>query len=575
MSLRKIGLSVLLVGNALGFSPAAPVIDAIPNASVPAGKSLTLPITASSPLGQPLRYTVTSSNPQISVEVHTNNPFWKLSIAQTASAAAPGAYATPFRGTTVTVTNVGDMTFQLFRDRAPHTVEVFQGLTLSGFYTANTIFHRIIPGFMIQGGDSATNGSGGLVFRYDDEFHPRAIFSGHGQLALANSGKDTCGSQFFITQGAQRFLDFNYTLFGQLLRGFDVLTNVVNTPRNASDRPLADVIITRTSFVTNYTDIAITLSGVNTAGISSAIQVIADDGTAGGRATNTFTATTVSDATNNEPPFLDPPTNLNLICPVNGKVTNAFSATDLEGHAYYWFVLPYDNSATNTAFGIVNDQLQMILTPNPNFSGVIEYQLVVSSSPDWYTYYHLLPASFWPPYDWQHHRFVVGDTPIQATPVAFTIRPQQNFSNQLLATFTNGVANSPPDYFTAIINWGDNTLTTNVVQSGSSGHKEVRGAHLYVHSGHYPIRITIQSTLGATTEVVSTAYMPPSLALTRYGSVNVLHWPAWAADYQLQSCADLSANNWSRPPEFPTLNGYDMWLTNAPAQPATFYRLRY
>lgn len=575
MPLRKIGLSVLLVGNALGFSPAAPVIDALPNASVPAGKSLTLPITATSPLGQPLRYTVTSSNPQISVEVHTNNPFWKLSVAQIAPANAPGAYATPFRGGTVTVTNLGDMTFQLFPDRAPHAVEVFQGLTMSGFYDATTIFHRIVPDFMIQGGDPSTNGTGSTVFRYDDEFDPRTIFSGNGQLALANPGKDACGSQFFITQGAQRFLDFKHTLFGQLLRGFPVLTNVINTPRDVSDRPLADVIITRASFVTNYTDTVITLTGPSAAGVNSTIQIIADDGTPGGRATNSFTATTISDAANNAPPFLDPPANLNLICPVNGKVTNAFSATDLEGQAYYWFVLPYDNSATNTAFAIVNDQLQMILTPNPNFSGAIEYQLVISSSPDWPTYYQLFPPSYWPPYDWQRYRFAVGDTAIRATPTAFIAQPQQSFSNQLLAVFTNGIPNSSPGNFTAIINWGDNILTTNSVVAGSSGLKEVRGAHTYVQSGHYPIRITIQSTLGATTEIVSTAYVPPSLALTRYGSVNVLHWPAWAADYQLQSCADLSANNWSRPPEFPTLNGYDMWLTNAPAQPATFYRLRY
>ncbi|MCO5052665.1 MAG: peptidylprolyl isomerase [Verrucomicrobiae bacterium] len=574
MPLRKIGLSVLLVGNALGFSPAAPVIDALPNASVPAGKSLTLPITATSPLGQPLRYTVTSSNPQISVEVHTNNPFWKLSVAQIAPANASGAYATPFRGGTVTVTNLGDMTFQLFPDRAPHAVEVFQGLTMSGFYDATTIFHRIVPDFMIQGGDPSTNGTGSTVFRYDDEFDPRTIFSGNGQLALANPGKDACGSQFFITQGAQRFLDFKHTLFGQLLRGFPVLTNVINTPRDVSDRPLADVIITRASFVTNYTDTVITLTGPSAAGVSSVIQIIADDGAPGGRATNSFTATTISDAANNAPPFLDPPANLNLICPVNGKVTNAFSATDLEGQAYYWFVLPYDNSATNTAFAIVNDQLQMILTPNPNFSGAIEYQLVISSSPDWPTYYQLFPPSYWPPYDWQRYRFAVGDTAIRATPTAFIAQPQQSFSNQLLAVFTNGIPNSPPGNFTAIINWGDNTLTTNSVVAGSGGLKEVRGAHTYVQSGHYPIRITIQSTLGATTEVVSAAYVAPSLTLARYGAVDVLHWPAWAADYQVQISADLRAPAWSNLPEFPTLNGYEMWLTNTTPQPAAFYRLR-
>ncbi|HNQ74397.1 MAG TPA: peptidylprolyl isomerase [Verrucomicrobiota bacterium] len=574
MPCRKIGLGILTLTTLLAPAPAAPVLDPVPDVTVPAGKSRTLPVTATSLSGRPLRYTVTSSHPQISVEVHTNNPFWKLSVAQAAPAGAPGAYATPFRGGTVTVTNVGDLTFQLLRDRAPRAVEVFQGLTLSGFFDATTIFHRVIPGFMMQGGDPATNGMGGPVFRYDDEFHARAIFSGNGQLALANSGKDTCGSQFFITEGAQRFLDFKHTLFGQLLRGFPVLTNVVNTPRNASDRPLADVIITRASFVTNYTDTVITLTGPNAAGVSSTIQVVADDDTPGGRVTNHFTATTVSDAANVTPPFLNPPPNLNLLCPVNGKLTNFFSVTDLEGQPYSWFPLPYDGSATNTTFAIVGDQLQMILAPNQNFSGVVDYQLVVSRSPDWLTYYQFFPAHLWPPYDWQHFRFVVGDTAIHATPATFVAQPQQEFSDQLLATFTNGIPDSLPGSFSAVINWGDNTLTTNAVVAGGGGLKEVRGSHTYLRSGHYPIRIRIQSVQGATTEVLSRAHVPPRLRLAWPDTAPVLCWPAWATDYRLQICTNLEAGVWANLPEFPTLNGYEMWLTNGTAQPATFYRLR-
>ena len=186
------------------------------------------------------------------------------------------------------------MTFMLFRDIAPHTVDVIQGFTMSGLYTSNTIFHRVVPGFVIQGGDPSTNGSGGPVFRYDDEFNPSAMFSGNGQLALANSGKDTDGSQFFVTSGPQRALDFGYTIFGQLLRGFNVLTNVIKTPTDANSRPLADVIITRASFVPDNFDTVLTLIGTNRAGITGTIKVIADDG-AGGRATNTFTATTAID----------------------------------------------------------------------------------------------------------------------------------------------------------------------------------------------------------------------------------------------------------------------------------------
>src|SRR5208282_4810092 len=163
-----------------------------------------------------------------------------------------------------------------------HTVDVIQGLTAGGLYTSNTIFHRVVANFVIQGGDPNTNGSGGPVFRYNDEFNPSAIFSGNGQLALANSGKNTDGSQFFVTQGAQRYLDFGYTLFGQLLRGFNVLTNIINTPADTNSRPLADVIITRASLVPDNFDTVLTVTGTNRAGVVGTISVIADDG-AGGR----------------------------------------------------------------------------------------------------------------------------------------------------------------------------------------------------------------------------------------------------------------------------------------------------
>ena len=97
---------------------AAPVIDPLPNVNIPCGKSLTIPITAMSPNGRPLTYTITSTTNRITVEHHTNNPFWKMSVVQVAPLIAPGAFQTPFRGGLPTVTNIGDMTFMLLRDRA-------------------------------------------------------------------------------------------------------------------------------------------------------------------------------------------------------------------------------------------------------------------------------------------------------------------------------------------------------------------------------------------------------------------------------------------------------------------------
>src|SRR5208283_2165397 len=116
------------------------------------------------------------------------------------------------------------------------------------------------------------------VFRYDDEFNPQAIFSGNGQLALANSGKDTDGSQFFVTVAPYRAGDFSYTIFGQLLRGFNVLSNINNTATDTNNRPLANVIITRASIVPDTFDTVLTLAGTNSVGIVGMISVTADDG---------------------------------------------------------------------------------------------------------------------------------------------------------------------------------------------------------------------------------------------------------------------------------------------------------
>lgn len=543
-------------------SQAAPVIDPVANVSVPAGKSLTIPITASSPNGQPLTFTATSSTNRITVEVHTNNPFWRMSIVQIAPPGSPGAYQTTFRGANVLVTNVGDMTFMLFKDRAPRTVDAFTGFSHAGLYNSNTIFHRVIPGFMIQGGDPATNGTGGPVFRFDDEFHPRAIFSGNGQLAMANSGKDSNGSQFFVTFGTPRHLDFNHTIFGQLLRGFAVQTNIVNTPRNASDRPERDVIIQRASIVTNTTDTVITLTGTNLAGVSGTIRVIADDG-AGGRTTNTFTATTISDAANNAPPILSPAILTNLFAPMNGRITNVLSALDLEGNAPSWEVrftdqnsfLNASNSTLNSASG------QLVIVPNPGYTGPVS--LRIRASQDNFN-----------TFDSQTVTFAVGDTPIAASPSNFLATALVGFTNQALATFTNGVANSSATTFLAYINWGDNSTNVGTIVTNVNGRKEVRGTHTFTNSGHYPVLITIRSTLGAQDVVTSTAIVPPALSFTRWGDTNRLQWPSWAADYQVQSHTNLATPHWLTLTNHPTLSGYDNVLIHTNAVSREFFRLK-
>ncbi len=542
---------------------AGPTIDPIANVNIPAGKSLIVPVTATSPNGRPLVFTVTSNTNRIAVEIHTNNPFWKMSVAQVAASNAPGAYSTPFRGGAATVTNLGDMTFMLFKDIAPHTVDVISGLTFGGFYNSNTIFHRIVPGAVIQGGDPNTNGYGGPVVRYDDEFHPRALFSGNGQLALANSGLDTDGSQFFVTLGPQRRLDLSYTLFGQLLRGFSVLSNIFNVAIDSGARPLADVIITRASLVPNTTDTVLTLTGTNLAGVVATIQVVADDG-AGGRATNSFTATTISDSANDAHPILYPPTVTNLVGAANARITNVLAVLDLENNTPVWWTVVFADAtganATNTTFDSSTGEL--IVIPNAGYSGPVRIYSDIAANP---------LAS---PWDQQVYTFAVGDTAISAFGTDFVARPLVGFTNQLLATFTNGVPNSAVTNFTAFINWGDNSTNSGVILTNTGGRKEVRGTHTYTNAGSYPVYIIHQSWLGAEATVVCTALVPPSLSLTQTSTGSVVRWPAWATDYQLQSHTNLGATDWTAVTNPPTLQGYESVLTNTANVSNLFFRLK-
>jgi cyclophilin family peptidyl-prolyl cis-trans isomerase len=542
----------------------APIIDPIPNASIPAGKSLIIPVTATSPNGRPLTFSATSSTNRIAVQVHTNNLFWKMSVVQAAPAEAPGAYQIPFRGGAATVTNIGDMTLMLFRDIAPHTVDVIQGLTAGGLYTGNTIFHRVIAGFMNQGGDPLTNGTGGPVFRYDDEFNPQAIFSGTGQLALANSGKDTDGSQFFITVAPYRSGDFGYTIFGQLVRGFSVLSNINNTAVNTNSRPLADVIITQASLVPDPFDTVLTLVSTNLAGVAGTIKVIADDG-AGGRATNSFTATTVADATL-VAPFLYPNTVTNLVAPVNKRLTNYFFGYDVPGVTNNWLVYYADVnssvSATNSFYNVVTNQMRFVVVPNTNYVGPVSFVFYVSASPGFATY------------DQQLYTFSFGDTAISATATNFIAGALTPFSNQLIATFTNGIPNSSFTNFSAFINWGDNSTNSGVIATNLLGRKEVRGSHTFTNSGDYPIYVTIQSTLGASATVVCTSTVPPSLSLTRSGTNNSICWPAWAFSYQLLSSTDFTSANWVAITNLSSLVAFQNVVTNSTANSNLFFRLK-
>ena len=156
-------------------------------------------------------------------------------------------------------TNLGDIKVNLFPDHAPKTVRNFTGLAegtqewtdpkVKAKSTAplynGTIFHRVIPGFMIQGGDPLGTGTGGPGYRFDDEPHPELTFDKPYLLAMANAGPNTNGSQFFITVAPTTWLNFKHTIFGEVADqpSRDVVDAIAAVETGAQDRPKQDVVI--------------------------------------------------------------------------------------------------------------------------------------------------------------------------------------------------------------------------------------------------------------------------------------------------------------------------------------------
>jgi cyclophilin family peptidyl-prolyl cis-trans isomerase len=140
-------------------------------------------------------------------------------------------------------TSEGAIELELYPNEAPKTVENFVKLAREGFYEG-VIFHRVIPDFMIQGGDPTGTGTGGPGYEFEDEFNEHRVV--RGALAMANAGPNTNGSQFFIvTAEATPWLDGKHTVFGKVTSGMDVVDRICEAERDENDRPASPVAIER------------------------------------------------------------------------------------------------------------------------------------------------------------------------------------------------------------------------------------------------------------------------------------------------------------------------------------------
>ncbi len=154
-------------------------------------------------------------------------------------------------------TSMGNIVCQLYEKEAPKTVANFVGLAEGTKEWTNpvthakkkeplyngTIFHRVIPSFMIQGGDPLGNGTGNPGYQFEDEIVSSLTFDRPGRLAMANAGPNTNGSQFFITEAPTAHLNGHHTIFGQVVEGQDVVDKIARTPRDANDKPRTPVRI--------------------------------------------------------------------------------------------------------------------------------------------------------------------------------------------------------------------------------------------------------------------------------------------------------------------------------------------
>ena len=473
----------------------APAVDVIPSYNVPVGNTVQIPITATYDHGDKLVYTVTDNSAQVVTELRaTTNTFIEMRAE---------GYATP-------------MTFQLFDDIAPDTVRRLKGLIQAGYYDGLT-YHRVINNFVIQGGDPAGDGSGGPGFEYDDEFTPIASYTGDAQLAMANSGKDTNGSQFFITEGPQRFLDFNHTVFGQLVRGIATRNAISDVAVDSSSRPNTVVRITSVKIITNTTDavLQVKLNAITSGQIT--VKATGAEGTS----SRTFTVNGVTDSVNS-PPILTSTKKVyytNVNTPINIQLTGV----DSEGDA-----IEYGGEylAQNGSSGSLNAQTGVLsITPKAGYSGPITIYVGVRTPNA--TSRGSTSASTGQPlqgiFDTQLITIAVGEQPIAARGVNIDAASGAPANSVLVATFTDGNALGTAANFAAKINWGDGSVTTGTVVKGSKNNYSVFGTKAYsaaANAGEYPITVDVTGNLGAIASSTSRALVR-SFASVKAGVLTV------------------------------------------------------
>ena len=446
----------------------------------------------------------------------------------------------------------GTMTFQLFDNVAPETTSRIAALADTGFYDGLEIF-RVIDDFILQFGDPANDGTGVLdpdgepntgderrspEFTFEDEFDPDSLFTGDGQLAMANSGKDTNGSQFFVTEGPVRNLDFNHTIFGQLISGFDVRDAVIESPTGVDDegnqtqRPAETITVTGVRTVENQTDGVARFLPSAPGDYTLRVTAVDDNGE---QSTRDLTVSVGPDVAGDGEDFDDPPflllqSDLSLLTDVGQAITFDLPATDVDGDplAYYASFVDFtagveqnaqfrqilnevfttgqnpatgQNLVTNGPAGnldVSQEDARVTYTPADGFAGPV--QVFVYTVQQGFNATNVNSQI-----DKQLVLIGVGDDAASGTGQTVLATEGQELDDVAVARFLDQAGeDAEADDWSAVIDWGDGEVTDGeVVALDDEGAFEVRGDHTYeTLDGDVPLRVTIVGDRGARLELV-------------------------------------------------------------------------
>ncbi|QDV88297.1 Putative peptidyl-prolyl cis-trans isomerase [Stieleria magnilauensis] len=328
----------------------SPQFEFIGDQTVSIGSPLHVPIDAYDPYGGPLTVTVSVDDPDLlEAQVVAGN-----------------------RSIRIDLETYGDLVFELFEQRAPVASGRMIELAQSGFYDGID-FHRVIDNFVIQGGDPTGTGTGGSTLDdFDDDYHAELQYNRSGVLGFAKSGDDTNNSQFFITETPTRFLDFNYSIFGQLVEGEAVREAISGHAVNHSNRPTSDITIETIEVFNDLENSIVMLKPTGDATGRTHVTVTVAN-SFGATSSETF-AVEVQQDNHNSQPFL------NAIAvaesyPNDQAATIQITSTDIEGDAVAYsaeIIGGLDN-----AIATIDEAGQLVVMPRHGFSGTVDVVVTV------------------------------------------------------------------------------------------------------------------------------------------------------------------------------------------------------